>query len=152
MNVAAYVALYLAATTLTLCYLQSLHAPSSPLLTYLLHFFNSLNFLICLWEISLGLYIEQIQRTFKTLRRKFNRDELGACVEFFLTPLTLKEAFALKTWHVVWATYALYDPSYQNQESFGFFIDVGNGWSTIVPTLTYTYGSIYGVSDNYIAL
>ena len=33
----------------------------------------------------------------------------------------------------MWSTYALYDPSYQNDESFGFFIDVGNGWSTIPP-------------------
>ena len=35
----------------------------------------------------------------------------------------------------MWSTYALYDPSYQNNESFGFFIDFGNGLSTIPPSL-----------------
>ena len=35
----------------------------------------------------------------------------------------------------MWSTYALYDPSYQNHESFGFFIDFGNGLSTIPPSL-----------------
>ncbi len=29
----------------------------------------------------------------------------------------------------------MYDPSYQNQESFGFFIDFGNGLSTIPPSI-----------------
>jgi len=38
-------------------------------------------------------------------------------------------------WSKMWSTYALYDPSYQNYESFGFFIDFGNGLSTIPPSL-----------------
>jgi hypothetical protein len=46
-------------------------------------------------------------------------------------PLSLQELFSSKQWAKMWATYALFDPSYQNQESFGFFIDVGNGYSTI---------------------
>lgn len=36
------------------------------------------------------------------------------------------------------------DPSYQNIEAFGFFIDVGNGWSTIPPSLLLNYAMIYG--------
>ena len=38
------------------------------------------------------------------------------------------------------------DPSYQNTEAFGFFIDVGNGWSTIPPSLLMNYAIIYGPS------
>jgi hypothetical protein len=35
--------------------------------------------------------------------------------------------------------YSLYDPSYSNKESFGFYIDVGNGWTTIIPSLLYLF-------------
>ena len=35
--------------------------------------------------------------------------------------------------------YSLYDPSYSNKESFGFYIDVGNGWTTIIPSLLFLY-------------
>jgi len=35
--------------------------------------------------------------------------------------------------------YSLYDPSYSNQETFGFFVDVGNGWSTLLPSLLFIY-------------
>lgn len=53
------------------------------------------------------------------------------------------QLFDSKTWAKMWATYALYDPSYQNPESFGFGIDVGNGWSTIIPCLLLNYGMIF---------
>ena len=41
---------------------------------------------------------------------------------------------------MIWSTYGLYDPSYANQESFGFFVDVGNGWTTIIPTILFLIG------------
>jgi hypothetical protein len=50
-------------------------------------------------------------------------------------PLSLSTLFDGEKWAIMWSTYSLWDPSYQNQESFGFFIDVGNGWSTIPPCL-----------------
>jgi hypothetical protein len=43
----------------------------------------------------------------------------------------------------MWSTYAIYDPSYQNPESFGFFIDVGNGWSTIPANLLWNIAMAY---------
>ena len=50
-------------------------------------------------------------------------------------PLTFEQLFDARIWSKMWSTYALYDPSYQNQESFGFFIDFGNGLSTIPPSV-----------------
>ncbi len=64
-------------------------------------------------------------------------------MKFFNYPLSFSEAFSLRFWTKVWSTYALYDPSYQNNESFGFFIDVGNGWTTLVPTLVWLYAMTY---------
>lgn len=52
-----------------------------------------------------------------------------------------------RDWAKMWSTYALWDPSYQNCESYGFFIDVGNGWSTIVPCLLWN-ATILGYNDN----
>ena len=42
----------------------------------------------------------------------------------------------------MWSTYALFDPSYQNRESFGFFIDVGNDWSTLAPCVMLNVGMV----------
>ena len=42
--------------------------------------------------------------------------------------------------------YSLYDPSYSNPESFGFFIDVGNGFSTLLPTLAVPLASALGLA------
>jgi len=57
-------------------------------------------------------------------------------------PLTLRQVFEGKTWAQMWVVYSLIDPSYQNHESFGFFIDVGNGWTTILPCLLFNYAII----------
>ena len=47
----------------------------------------------------------------------------------------------------MWSTYALYDPSYQNHESFGFFIDFGNGMSTIPPSLLMNLAIVWYKED-----
>jgi len=57
-------------------------------------------------------------------------------MEFFTYKLpSLFTIFDLKFWSKVWSTYSIYDPSYANKESFGFFVDVGNGWTTIIPSI-----------------
>lgn len=57
-------------------------------------------------------------------------------------PLTLPQLLETKTWARMWSTYALFDTSYQNNESYGFFIDVGNGWTTILPCVLLNVGMI----------
>lgn len=59
-------------------------------------------------------------------------------------PLTIRQLFDKRTWAKMWSTYALYDPSYQNHESFGFFIDFGNGLSTIAPCLLMNVAIVRG--------
>jgi len=88
-------------------------------------------------EICLGLNIDYIQRDYEKLRARYphGKNEWRACVDYLTAPLTLRGLFD-KVWLCkMWSTYALYDPSYQNRESFGFFIDFGNGMSTIPPSL-----------------
>ncbi len=109
-------------------------------------FFLGLNLLICMWEIGLGLNINNIKKELEYLQNKYKKDQFQSVADFFVHSLTIQEIFTLKTWNRVWSTYSLYDPSYSNQESFGFFIDVGNGWVTLLPTvlswvtMTYDFG------------
>jgi len=107
----------------------------------LLLFFNNLNILIAFCEIILGLHIKTIKKDYKDNIEKYKGKELG-CVWAFMT-MPLDNPFDSKAWSKMWSTYAVYDPSYQNDESFGFFIDVGNGWSTIPPCLLWNLAMAY---------
>lgn len=121
-------------------------------------FFNNLNILISFCEIALGRHIRSIQRHYKSLRETYGssnnnnntngqnnntmtkkkKNEWEAAIMYLTMPLSIRDLLFMDggtKWSIMWSTYSLWDPSYQNNESFGFFIDVGNGWSTIVPCL-----------------
>lgn len=56
-------------------------------------------------------------------------------------------------WTEVWAYYSVFDRSYCSTESFGYFIDVGNGFSTIVPTVIFLFGmTCHGVGFEELLL
>jgi hypothetical protein len=104
-----------------------------------LSFFLGMNAIVCLWEIGLGRHIDFIFAENKRLTRKWRKNNFGAVMDFFFRPLPLSELlnFTSLYWSAVWSTYSLYDPSYANRESFGFFVDVGNGWTTLLPTMLF---------------
>ncbi|KAL7520762.1 hypothetical protein ACHAWX_005471 [Stephanocyclus meneghinianus] len=136
LNTATAISLFLFLTTYPLLRLHPA-SPSSfpPLLTSSLLLFNNLNIFISLCEICLGRHILLIKDDYKRLCDKYRGNEWGACIAFLTMPLSLAQCFDGRIWSKMWSTYALYDPSYQNHESFGFFIDVGNGLSTIPPSI-----------------
>jgi hypothetical protein len=107
----------------------------------LMLFFNNLNILIAMCEIILGLRIQTIKDDYKENMKKYDGKEWKCGLDFLLMPLP--NPICSKSWSKMWSTYAVYDPSYQNNESFGFFIDVGNGWSTIPPCLLWNYAMAY---------
>jgi len=134
LNVGSAIALWIIITTTFCIY----HLPKSPsVITISLLFFNNLNIFIAMCEIMLGLNIVYIQGHYKKLREEYTTDnQWEACIDYLTKPLTLSQVFTSKYWLCeMWSTYALYDPSYQNHESFGFFIDFGNGLSTIPPSI-----------------
>ena len=49
--------------------------------------------------------------------------------------ISLSQALSLKYWSIVFAQYASLDPSYVQHTSWSFWIDVGNGFTTLVPTV-----------------
>ena len=116
----------------------------------LLTLFNAVNVLICIWEMSLFVYQNEVQKTYRKLKKEVEKRRGGG--GDLPTPLclfekiTLREALSLKHWHVIWSTYALLDPSYVQTQSWGFWVDTGNGFVTIAPTTAMTVGATYDLS------
>ncbi len=97
--------------------------------------FLAVNLLICWWEVCLYFrrdYIEKRARYWKQRRDETGRSPVLA---FVLTRVPLKQALSLTVWADVWAAYAEYDDSYADRRSYGFIVDVANGFATPLPTL-----------------
>jgi hypothetical protein len=110
-----------------------------------LAFFLWLNAIIALWEIALFFRIDLIEAQYARFRVEYKGRELDRVKDFFGTKVPAGKIFSPTTWAEVWSSYALFDESYANRRSFGFFIDVGNGFSTLVPTLLCLYGMTYPI-------
>ncbi len=108
-------------------------------------FFLWLNAIIAFWEIALFLRIDLIEAQYARFREQYEGRELARVKDFFGTQIPLGKVLSPTTWAEVWSSYALFDESYANRRSFGFFIDVGNGFSTLVPTLLCLYGMTYPI-------
>lgn len=115
-------------------------------------FFNNLNVLIAFCEIALGNHIDIIQSDYRNLLKDYRDGKTGkpkkaeylAGFAYLNTPLSLRDVYdGGHKWSRMWSTYSLWDPSYSNPESFGFFIDVGNGWSTILPCVLWNFAVLF---------
>uniref|UniRef100_A0A7S4AY82 Uncharacterized protein n=1 Tax=Pseudo-nitzschia australis TaxID=44445 RepID=A0A7S4AY82_9STRA len=126
--------------------------PPISILGWSIMFFNNLNVLIAFCEIALGNQIEFIQSDYQNLLKEYRDTKTGkpkkaeylAGFAYLSTPLSLRDMYdGGQKWSRMWSTYSLWDPSYSNPESFGFFIDVGNGWSTILPCLIWNFAVLF---------
>ena len=97
--------------------------------------FFSINVLICYWEACLYLQRTRVERRTEYWRNW--RTETGRLphVEFFSTKVPVSRVFSPSLWADVWATYAQYDPSFSDRRTFGFNVDISNGFFTLLPTL-----------------
>ncbi len=110
-----------------------------------LAFFLWLNAIIAFWEICLFLRIDLIEEEFADFRERYRGRELDRVIDYFGSEVSASKVFSPTTWSQIWSSYAIFDDSYANRKSFGFFIDVGNGFSTMLPTLLFLYGMTYHV-------
>src|SRR5262245_6678892 len=95
-----------------------------------LAFFLWLNTLVALWEICLGLRIDLIEAQHRRFADEYRGRPLDRVRDFFLARVPLARALSPSLWAEIWSSYALFDPSYADRRSFGFFVDVGNGLTT----------------------
>lgn len=108
-----------------------------------LAFFLWLNTIIAFWELCLFYRIAYIEAQHRQFVPQYRGRELARVVDFFNTKLTVAQIFSLSTWAEIWSSYSLFDDSYANRQSFGFSVDVGNGFSTLVPSLLCLYGMTF---------
>lgn len=108
-----------------------------------LAFFLWLNAIIAAWEICLFLRIDLIESQYARFKTEYAGRELDRVKDFFSSKVSIAGVLSPSTWAEIWSSYAVFDESYANRKSFGFFIDVGNGFSTLIPTLLVLYGMTF---------
>jgi hypothetical protein len=108
-----------------------------------LAFFLWMNTIIALWEICLFLRIDLIEERHGRLLARYKGRELDGVKEFFSRPVPLRQILSPTLWAEIWSTYSIFDDSYANRKSFGFFVDIGNGFTTLFPTLLVLYGMTF---------
>ena len=100
-----------------------------------LSLFFSINLLICYWELCLFFKRDYIETRAAYWREWQHETGRRAVAEYFLSSIPLRRAFSPTVWADVWSTYAQYDASHADHRTFGFTIDVTNGFATAIPTL-----------------
>ena len=97
--------------------------------------FFSTNLLICYWEACLYLRRNQIETRAEYWRERRRKTGRSPAREFFATGIPLTQILSPTIWAEVWAAYSQYDDSYADRRSFGFNVDIANGFATPVPSL-----------------
>jgi hypothetical protein len=108
-----------------------------------LTFFLVINVLVNWWEIGLLVCQDQIRAEYEAFKEPYRGRELQRVGEVFKKPIPLLQALSFRQWATVWSSYSLFDPGYSDRRSFGYNIDVGNGFTTIVPSLLFVFGMTY---------
>ena len=101
----------------------------------LLSLFFSTNLLICYCETCLFRQLDYIRQRAEYWRQRREETGRSPVVEFLTTEVPLTKILSPEVWADVWAFYSLYDGSYTDRRTYGFNIDIANGFFTLVPTL-----------------
>lgn len=138
-----YVVLFVAVGTLVPVWLHHRVHGVFDLEQAALAFFLWLNVLIALWELCLFARIDLIYEQHLRFVAEYRGRELDRVIALFTAPLPLAKVFSSATWAEIWSSYSIFDESYADRRSFGFFIDVGNGFTTLLPSVLVLYGMTY---------
>ena len=101
----------------------------------LLSLFFSVNLLVCYWEICLFFRRDQVETRAAYWRARRRDTGRTPVAEFLWQKVPLARMASPTLWADVWATYSQYDGSYADRRTFGFNVDIANGFATPVPTL-----------------
>ncbi|MYB33771.1 MAG: hypothetical protein F4X92_01285 [Gammaproteobacteria bacterium] len=106
--------------------------------------FFSINLVICYWECCLFLKADCVEQRAEYWSRRQQQSGRRAAIGFLLDRVTISKILSANVWADVWATYSLFDKSYQDRNTYGYIVDVGNGFITTLPTIflyaTFTLG------------
>lgn len=95
---------------------------------------------ICVCEIALFRHCVAIEKAYEAHTAKLGAGKLPPVFLFEDVSLGTLLSVFLPSRYVgvgMWGAYATLDPSYAQQGSFGFCVDVGNGLTTLLPSLLF---------------
>ena len=101
----------------------------------LLSLFFSINLLICYWEACLYWRRDYIEERVNYWRERRMQTGRTPAVEFLTNKAPLGKLLSPTLWADAWATYSIYDDSYADRRTYGFSIDIANGFFTPLPSL-----------------
>jgi hypothetical protein len=105
--------------------------------------FLVVNLMINLWELVLHFEADQVRREYEETREAYRGREATRAAEYFTSSVPLAKLLSPRSWTGVWSSYALYDRGYADTRGFGWNIDVGNAWSTILPSMFFAWGMTF---------
>jgi hypothetical protein len=106
-------------------------------------FFLVVNVMVAWWEIALFARQDKIQSEYHEMRGPYRGRELDAVAKVFVRPIPLLRVLSFRQWTWIWSTYSLFDPGYSDRRSFGYNIDVGNGFTTLIPATVFAFGMTF---------
>jgi hypothetical protein len=106
-------------------------------------FFLMINLLVNFWEIGLLVCSDQIRDEYEATKDSYRGREMERVGEIFAKRIPLLKLLSFKEWTGIWSAYALFDPGYAQRHSFGFSIDVGNGFSTPIFATLFAFGMTF---------
>ena len=105
-----------------------------------LAFFLIVNVMITWWELALYFQQDKIRAEYEAMREPYRGREIAAVMNVFTRPIPLFRVLSFREWTGIWSTYSLFDPGYSDRRSFGYNIDVGNGFTTLIPATLFAFG------------
>ena len=108
-----------------------------------LAFFLVINAMIAWWEIALFVCQDQIRSEYDLIREPYRGRVMHRVAETFTRPVPLFRVLSFREWTTIWSTYSLFDPGYSDRRSYGYNIDVGNGFTTLIPATLFALGMTF---------
>jgi len=107
--------------------------------------FLALNVLVNFWEIGLYFTADAIRAEYLGKKDEFEGRPMDRVVEVMNQRIPLTKLLSFKQWTGIWSCYCHFDVGYSRRGSFGYNIDVGNGFSTIVPATLFAFGMTFDI-------
>jgi len=100
--------------------------------------FCATNAWVCVCEVALLLCSSAVNKYHHEAEAKYGPGKLPSLFLWHDEPLS--QLLSVRYWSVMWSQYCAFDPSYSDTASFGFCVDVGNGVTTLVPSVLFAAG------------
>jgi hypothetical protein len=107
--------------------------------------FLVVNELIAFWEMAIFFGVDSIRADYLANKDKFEGRAIDRVVEVLVEPVPLSKVFSFQEWRAIWSAYCHLDDGYGLRRSFGYNIDVGNGFTTLIPSALFAVAMTYPI-------